>query len=224
MYKAKKPSAINYDSKRYLEFVVDAIERRGWLSRGKAYEDHMEGSATADFAQTNMGLASLGQWNINHPEAAIEEVELALNWARTELDPGTDDYLLSLKLVVLKDTVNQNDIGTLASLSPAYRRELAKRKEAEEAKLNPSTHIGKPNDKITARVTVKEVRPMSGYYGDTYIHKMLDENGNVLTWFCTGSPLEKDQVVTITGTVKSHGEFKGIKETVLTRVKALQTV
>lgn len=65
---------------------------------------------------------------------------------------------------------------------------------------------------------------------DVYLHKFKDEHGNIFTWK-TSDPLgywdehgqwvhiDEGTQVTIKGTVKEHSEYKGIKQTVLTRCK-----
>lgn len=68
------------------------------------------------------------------------------------------------------------------------------------------------------------------YYGETnYLHKFEDENGNVLTWK-TSNPMGKfvesewkmlneGDLVHLKGTVKAHDEYKGTKQTALTRCR-----
>lgn len=57
-----------------------------------------------------------------------------------------------------------------------------------------------------------------GDWGTTFITKLRDADGNVFKWF--GSyDLGRDAVVDATWTVKNHDEFKGVKETVVTRPK-----
>lgn len=62
-----------------------------------------------------------------------------------------------------------------------------------------------------------------------YLHKFKDESGNVYTWK-TGScmyrensgsykPIKEGEKVTLKATIKEHGEYKGTKQTVLTRCK-----
>ena len=54
-------------------------------------------------------------------------------------------------------------------------------------------------------------------YGLTKIFKIVDVNGNVYTWKTSGGI--SDDAKEIVGTVKSHNEYRGIKQTELTRVR-----
>lgn len=57
--------------------------------------------------------------------------------------------------------------------------------------------------------------------GTKYFYSMKDKNGNVYTWTTTTPMAEKGQgdKVVIDGTVKEHKEYKGEKQTVLTRCR-----
>lgn len=59
----------------------------------------------------------------------------------------------------------------------------------------------------------------SGEWGDTYLYKFLTADGNVFSWFSSPRGLAQGDKVILTGTVKDHKEYKGIKETQLTRAK-----
>lgn len=61
-----------------------------------------------------------------------------------------------------------------------------------------------------------------GLYGTTYIHKFIDYNHNIFIWK-TGGYVDADSgdVVTIKGVIKEHNEYRGEKQTILTRCKIL---
>lgn len=94
--------------------------------------------------------------------------------------------------------------------------------------------IATVGSKISTQVTlVNEIEYTDykfNYYGTThYIYIMKDANGNVLVWktsttlvFDDGENMDcirKGDTMTIRGTVKEHSEYKGVKQTVLTRCK-----
>ena len=54
-------------------------------------------------------------------------------------------------------------------------------------------------------------------YGLTKIFKIIDANGNVYTWKTSGGLA--DDSIEIVGTVKSHNEYRDVKQTELTRVR-----
>ena len=62
-----------------------------------------------------------------------------------------------------------------------------------------------------------------GDYGLTTILKLADESDNILTWFASGSKsYQKGDKVSLKATIKKHDEFKGVKQTVITRAKEIE--
>ena len=59
-------------------------------------------------------------------------------------------------------------------------------------------------------------------YGYTYMYKFTDNNGNIFTWK-TGTWIDTESVssVNLKATIKAHSEYRGIKQTELTRCKIL---
>ncbi len=69
-------------------------------------------------------------------------------------------------------------------------------------------------------LTVMSARGMDSRWGTTILYKMRDASGNVFTWFSSGGAgLEAGKTIKLDATVKAHGEYKGVRETVLTRAK-----
>ena len=53
------------------------------------------------------------------------------------------------------------------------------------------------------------------------MYKMHDEDGNVMMW-TTGNSLDVEYSYTVTGTVRKHEEYRGVKQTWLTRCRVTQ--
>jgi len=53
---------------------------------------------------------------------------------------------------------------------------------------------------------------------ERYLHELEDEEGNVFVWISRGE-LECGQSYIVTGTVKEHKTYKGVKQTVIQRYK-----
>ena len=59
----------------------------------------------------------------------------------------------------------------------------------------------------------------AGQWGPTTLVKFIDNDGNLLTWFASGDrDYNVGEAGFITGTVKQHKEYQGIKETSVSRV------
>jgi hypothetical protein len=110
--------------------------------------------------------------------------------------------------------------------------DLKQRCKAELDKLNgvetkDSQYIGEVKQRLTLEVTYTgsaswEQPSYLSWEPDVtmYLHKFVDADGNILVWK-TGSGLgiEAGSKIKLVGTVKDHSEYKGTKQTVLTRCK-----
>ena len=69
-------------------------------------------------------------------------------------------------------------------------------------------------------VVLKSVRGMETRFGWTQLIKFEDANGNILQWWTAVEiKAEVGDKVLLTGTVKAHDEYKGVKSTTVTRCK-----
>ena len=166
-------------------------------------------------------------FNPDSPEA-VDETEKALEWLNGQED--NSNYMHNLKVACSLEYDNGHD-GVLASLFPTYKRELAyeaerRAREAERlARIEAekvSEWVGNVGDKVDIRVRKVEVITawVSSYgYRDkmVYVYKITDDSGNIFTWK-TGTDIPED-VKGIRGTVKEHKEFRGVKQTEVTRCR-----
>jgi len=108
-------------------------------------------------------------------------------------------------------------MDTTSNMYLVPEKEINHQKQAARPE---SRHIGTVGQRIKLlRVTCEKVIVTDGAMcRPTYIHKMVDSAGNDLTWFCsTGRKLVDGETAYINGTVKEHSEFRGRKQTILSR-------
>ena len=89
--------------------------------------------------------------------------------------------------------------------------------------VSTSEHVGVVGEKLYKKLTLKSIFTFVShfsYYGElNAIYKFEDENGNVYIWKTSCKDLEEGEVYKLSGIVKEHSEYKGEKQTVLTRCK-----
>lgn len=87
--------------------------------------------------------------------------------------------------------------------------------------ISTSNFIGEVKDKFKSMaVKVKHVSFFEGKFGLTYVYTFEDKDGNVLNWFASKcQEIESGDEVFISGTIKSHEVYKGVKTTYITRCK-----
>ena len=132
----------------------------------------------------------------------------------------------NLKVALSLEYIGWDKIGLIVSAFPAYNKNLEieaerrerERKAREEGEL--SKYVGEVGKRVSFKpADYKVLTSWETMYGTTTLYKIVDEAGNVFIWKASawinaGRPVEK-----ITGTVKEHSEYGGVKQTVLTRCK-----
>lgn len=158
-----------------------------------------------------------------NPDAHEELVENALAWIAEK--EANSDYIHNLKLICSKDYADYGKAGFLASLIVTYEKEMGfiaerrRKAELEERAGRNSAWVGKEKDRISIELESADiVTSWQTEFGIVKIYKLIDKSGNVFTWKTT-SYLENPKK--ITGTVKAHNEYRGVKQTELTRCRVV---
>ena len=86
--------------------------------------------------------------------------------------------------------------------------------------IKGSEYVGNIKDKLEIEVTLKFWVNFETMYGAQTLYSFTDDQGNIIVWKTANwLDLEKETKVILKGTVKDHNEYKGEKQTVLTRCK-----
>ena len=108
-------------------------------------------------------------------------------------------------------------------------REMGKRakarEDAQEARRG-SEWVGDVGERLRELpLAVMFTTHIDTEFGGSKLAKFTDADGNEFGWFGSGSDiweLEKGQEIVLTGTVKKHDTYQGIKQTMLTRCKVIE--
>jgi hypothetical protein len=214
----------------YLTHVATMLRSYGWVPRSAAGYGK---TATADDAMSNlwaMARDARGKRGDRlYVEPADEDAaraDAALLWAREVLpEKAKSEFDYNLVTMAAQDYVPKKGDGILAYVVVAHARALEQEvKLAEQKKKTAnSTHFGEVKKRYDLTLTVEAIFETEGYYGTTFITRMLDGDGNVFKWF--GSyELDRGGVYAGKWTVKGHEEYKGTLETVVTRPGGLEKV
>ena len=91
--------------------------------------------------------------------------------------------------------------------------------EEKEKLAKSSNYIGEVGEKISVNfVSGREVACCETQFGLLHIYEFKDANGNTVIWK-TSSGKDIPEGGVVTGTVKAHEEYDGIKQTVILRAK-----
>lgn len=207
----------------YLGHVAECIAKEGWLSKSKAREQNREMSATAVIANRHM------MKDVKYPlykEVSDESHKLAaeaIEWAENIEGEEVNEYLHNIRLIAKSGVCSYKTFGMGASIVSTYQREVVKALELKRrAAMAPSEYVGTEGERGVFHLLVEKVIQCDSAYGTTFLHMMSDEKGNRFTWFASSAPLDTAKQYVLKGTVKEHKEYKGTKQTVLSRCEEVE--
>jgi len=217
-----------YQIEDFLYFVVASINQYGFISRKMIQNGDTGGMPTSEIAwngmtetpaKRNVTLQSLKAYDST-------TIANALNWIRSEATvDSSNDYMWNLYVACSQTHISNREAGLVASLIPTYQRYVEK---IEKQQLENEGKIGGYVGEIGKRTNLGKLSLITvivteGFYGTTFIHKFSDEDGNIIVWM-TGKDLRDELadgwiVENAVASVKKHDEFRGEKQTTITRMK-----
>lgn len=233
----------HFETVEVLAYAAETIRKFGYVrTNDDNYNQTSTKQRTIDFLSVDKGMTR--GWPKNEIKRVMREMEAvkfnpesaevkelvtaAMTWIGEQ--DAANDYMHNLKTACSLKFNPWNRIGMLVSLFPTFNRELeiqARKAEAEakaKKEAQVSKHIGKVGERI--QISVQSVKCLTswentfGYYPTTtYLYKIVDAEGNVFTWKTSNTINEDHLPQTMVGTIKEHTEFRGVKQTVLTRCK-----
>lgn len=205
--------------------AATVIRLDGFTSRTKAKESFNK-VATADVVTSLLALSNADlerDLELKHyakqEEADKDLAQAALAWARNL--SGSDlaqDYLWNLHVACQAEAIDYRLMGLVVSAIPAYHKATSAKIEREQQAATSTWRgtIGKRE--VFSPLTLTRKVEFPGQYGLTTFNSFVDNEGNAFSWKQSGgNSWEIGAVLTVKATVKEHSEYKGIKQTVLTR-------
>lgn len=220
-----------FDTVEVLALATVLAKRYGWVSRSQANVDQTKVATAERMDYFMSGRMSDSKDPADRAAAAeivdalpgaAEDAVAARDYART-LD-GDSEYVINLRAVASADTVSGRNLALLASaVASKARQDERNARERATADSSTSQHVGVVGGKIAdVEARVVGVRTIDGDYGTSTLISFVTPDGNVLKWFASGNKTDEVAIgdeVSLSGGIKGHGEFRGVPETSLTRVK-----
>lgn len=158
-----------------------------------------------------------------HKDSTKDIVEQVINYYKSLEDDS--EFIHNIKVMLAEEYVLAKNFGFLCYLPEGYTKHIKKEaeEEAEKAKKAESKYFGEVGkrykDKVINDVTL--ITTWETQWGVTYIYKITLEDGSILTWKTSnGLYLDKNEKFDkISFTIKEHKEYKGEKQTEVTRCK-----
>ena len=226
---------VMYNTEEILACAVEMVRMYGYEKRNEygdwttaerthlAWEYHFCGGIRY---KSNSIEKLIEEFKINNLNPQTEDVQNtvrnALEWMQNAEAVG--NYMHNAQVIANLEYVSTKEFGILVSIIPCYYRHIQKQMEREQKQMekSKSEHVGTVGKRLEITVANVEIiaRWETSYgYGtqSVTVYKITDTEGNELTWKTSNYIPEGTK--TITGTVKEHKEWNGIKQTELTRCK-----
>jgi hypothetical protein len=205
----------------FLTHVATMIREFGWISKSQAgYEQ----TPTADAAMWN--LLDYGKTNEYGKKLYVEYTDedkamatAALAHCREKFSKDSDnEFEYNMAVNLAGDFFNERNKGFVAYAVQAYLRDTQEQIEREVAAKNPSEHVGTVGERqVFNGLTVTAITAIESFYGVSDLHMFIDADGNKFKWFSSSKTLKVGETYNLKATVKKHDEYKGEKQTLITR-------
>jgi hypothetical protein len=208
----------------FLPLVAWIVREHGWVSRTAAREQG--GKATADVAYDCLIDGRKAKTGV--VQADLDEAAAAEAWAEGLSDDAVDaasgDYLHNLRAVARTGLVTHRTAGIAGSMVVAYQRAVAREREraARAARPKLNVHVGTVGERATFDVVLDYVTGFETQYGYTTVLKFRTAEGALIVWKASNTDLARADVgkrYLVKGTVTKHDEYKGEKQTMVSRCK-----
>lgn len=178
-------------------------EKEDWLKRNKFNEEGYTFIATGDTYSIREQLKKDGF-----------KFDTILLWHNDHIPEGYEDNIISFHY---SELLEFNLWGVVSFYLDT--RDKIRKLTQPEIELPPSEYF--MEDSFTnLPVTLISQRLFDGQFGLTHIFTFKNDANNYFVWFTTTNPAIKEgDVILLTGRVKKREEYRGMKNTVVTRCK-----
>jgi len=208
-----------FDLVAYLAIVIAVVREHGWVSKAVARRS----ASTATVARVDARLFGLNtDASPSFTEDDKTRAEGIAAWMENLGErPDLNDYMHNLSVIGAAGYVGLKTSALAASAPAAFARESDDSKPAEIPSRG-NAYFGTLGERETFTLTVTRIGTFDGRYGRTWVVGFADADGNEGVWFATKEPeIARGDCCAVTGTVKKHGSFRGIKQTTLARCKVV---
>ena len=190
---------------------------------------YYETSTAYDVRETINKYENIYSRDFNRDE--LEYSDKVYNWVINfdEEKRLSSNYFYNLYEIFEKEYCDETKFGMVCSAVVSYSKEIEK--ELKKRDKNKSEYIGEVGEVFNGEVTLIRSVAYDTYFGNqpgtSFIHIMMDNNSNIITWntsnalWCSeyNDVIQVGDTFVIKGKIKQHSEYKGEKQTVLTRCK-----
>lgn len=216
---------------RVLELSFYFIRNNGWLSGKKAMEINEDCDPDKCVMPTSqyvlMAVFPYHDYFHDYSNAVPSDDDKdnarnALTWLQVQFDDDCNDYIYNNNIIAKRGYARAQEFGMVASVAGSYYNKFLR---PEKPAKKESQWIGQEGDRDIFSLTLKKVFDFDTDWGLSRIAIFEDKDQNVVIWKSNTRAIFKldvDVSINIKGTIKKHDEYKGIKQTLLSRCKVME--
>lgn len=196
---------------KYLHTMGFSGDGRAWLVMGNTYE--IKDQLKASHCRWDPCFG----WYFDHPVDEFPCVEISIDDEIPYINGDGDTCEGTLGMYANDGTLHMAPQGDI------YRWVNSIRDEWNAKQAPDVEYFGNVGDKIQLSLKLVKVGGYETQFGYTSVYTFEDSENHQFVWKTgCGIDADKGSMVTIKGSVKAHSEYKGIKQTELTRCKVIR--
>lgn len=222
-YEAYKTARQVFDLEEVLYHAINIISKNGFVSRSRSWE--AGGYSTAGLVK-NLFTFEKDSFEANDfsNQSTKDKVKMVIDFLKNDFVAEQDnDFHYNIQTVfervVDKNYVTDSELGFVVYF-PVFFDTIMKKRIVQ--KENNSQWVGEIKEKMEKELTFVKSSGYDGVYGYVNFYNFIDDKENVFIWKTTKNV---SFIVTskynIKFTIKEHTDFRGIKQTIITRAKVL---
>ena len=224
-----------YSVEEVIAYAVEVIDKVGYFNAQSAFPTkslvsylmHNRLSKAVEYINQEFNAMRVDVRvcdNDFHKDSTKEVVDKVIEYYKSLEDES--EFAHNIKVMLNEEYVLAKNFGFLCYLPEGYSRYIKKEEEnkAKEIRKVESKYFGEIGKRYKDKA-IQDVTLITSWYnyqwGATYIYKITLEDNIILTWKTSNSLYleENEQFDKISFTVKEHKEYKGEKQTEVTRCK-----
>ena len=193
--------------KTILKFAVASVHKYGYVPTSEP------NSTRQVVTESIFG----GNLRVSYTKEDEEEAVKIFKWMKT-IPMNVSCFLSNLRQIADNGYASPKNFGYVCYAVVEYNKELAKKVETKTC----GEYFGNVGDKVTLDVVLANKYETQSYYGYMCYHIFKDDEGHTFVWMTSSRPAMKiGESYKIKASIKEHSEYKGEKQTFITRVKAV---
>lgn len=192
----------------------------GYVKAGYQDDDHRQSTGSAIASYLNPRTREEHQFQRDNIPTDLdrERASAVMAWVLEQSTAG--DYMCNLHKAVTAGAITWKRVALVASAIPVYQRAVEQEANKPDVSDRSNEWLGQPKERLRGIIaSIQRVRYREGDFGTSTIITLLTGSGDTITWFAS-SYIEAEQhdLWRLDGTVKKHEEYRGTRQTVITRV------